>query len=386
MTANAAVHAAAIEHLAGAKTAKSYGAEGRNEQMFVGLAHGVANANAEMLRSHTNERALVQIGSAVLLALVIFVGARGMAIPGADLLVLLLVFARLLPRLTALHGGVQNLVALLPSYGAAARLLDQCAAASEAPTSETRPLPFARTLQLDQVSFTYPGTAVAAVRDVTLTIRAGATTGLAGPSGSGKTTLADIVLGLLDPQAGRVLVDGAALDHEGLDSWRSQIGYVAQDTFLFHDTVRANLEWAHPGASEHDLWEALRSAAAEAFVRALPAQLDTVLGDRGVRLSGGERQRLALARAFLRRPRLLILDEATSALDSENEQVILDALAAQRRHITVVLITHRLGMLKDADVIHVIDEGRVVESGTWASLRSRDGGRLWSLARAQGVD
>ncbi len=127
-------------------------------------------------------------------------------------------------------------------------------------------------------------------------------------------------------------------------------------------------------------------ASAESFVRALPDGLETVLGDRGVRLSGGERQRLALARAFLRRPRLLILDEATSALDAGNEQIILSAIAALHGQMTVLLITHRLGVLKDADDIYVIDEGRVVESGRWNALREHPQGRLASLARAQGVD
>ena len=221
---------------------------------------------------------------------------------------------------------------------------------------------------------------------VTLRVAAGTTIGLAGPSGSGKTTLADLVLGLLEPQAGRVLIDDVPLDATTLGSWRAQIGYVAQDTFLFHDSVRANLIWAKPGASEDEVWSALRMAAADVFVRSLPNGLETVLGDRGVRLSGGERQRLALARAFLRRPRVLILDEATSALDSENEQIILRALSALHGRMTVVLITHRLGALKDADIIHVVDEGRLVESGTWSSLNAGEGGRLWSLARAQGVD
>jgi ATP-binding cassette subfamily C protein len=277
-------------------------------------------------------------------------------------------------------------VSLLPSFTAARRLLRQCEAAAQQPVAQPRPLPFSRSVTLEGVSFAYPGVDRSAVRDVTLTIRAGSTTGVAGPSGGGKTTIADLLLGLLEPGTGQVLVDGALLDAAGLESWRTQIGYVAQDTFLFHDTVRANLVWAQPDATDSQLWDALRMAAADSFVRALADGLETVLGDRGVLLSGGERQRLALARAFLRRPRLLILDEATSALDAGNEQIILSAIGALHGQMTVLLITHRLGVLKDADDIYVIDDGRVVESGRWNALREHPQGRLASLARAQGVD
>ena len=385
-SANAAVHGAAVEHLASAKTTKSYGAEGRNAEIFVRLSHEVADANAAMLREHNDQRAFVQISSAVLLAVLVLVAVRGVAMPGADLLVLLVVFGRLVPRLSTLHSGTLSLVSLLPSFVAAARLAEDCEADSEAPVGNARVVEFARTLSLQDVTFTYPTAEAPAVRAVTLRVAAGTTIGLAGPSGSGKTTLADLVLGLLEPQAGRVLIDDIPLDATTLGSWRAQIGYVAQDTFLFHDSVRANLIWAKPGASEDEVWSALRMAAADVFVRSLPNGLETVLGDRGVRLSGGERQRLALARAFLRRPRVLILDEATSALDSENEQIILRALSALHGRMTVVLITHRLSALKDADIIHVVDEGRLVESGTWSSLNAGEGGRLWSLARAQGID
>jgi ATP-binding cassette, subfamily C, bacterial len=384
--ANVAVHGAAAEHLASAKTTKSYGAEGRNTELFVRLSHEVADANAAMLGEHNDHRAFVQISSAVLLAALVLVAVRGVAMPGADLLVLLVVFGRLVPRLSTLHSGALSLVSLLPSYAVAARLLEDCQTNSETPVGDARVVKFTRTLVLEDVSFTYPTAGTPAVGAVTLRVDAGTTIGLAGPSGGGKTTLADLILGLLEPQSGRVLVDDAPLDASSVGSWRAQIGYVAQDTFLFHDSVRANLIWAKPGATEDEVWSALRTAAAEVFVRALPNGLETVLGDRGVRLSGGERQRLALARAILRRPRLLILDEATSALDSENEQALLTALAALHGRTTVVLITHRLGILKDADIIHVIDEGRLVESGTWTGLRENQGSRLRSLARAQGID
>jgi ATP-binding cassette subfamily C protein len=385
VAANAAVHHAALEHLSSVKTSRSYGAEARNAAIFDSLATEVVAANTQLIGDHASERATVQVASAFVLALLVLAAAKLLALPAPQVLVLLLVFVRLMPRIGALHSGALSLVSQLPAFTKAALLERTAAAARTTQPSSRRSLEFRRGVAVEGVSFSYPGNSRLALDGVSMTIARGATIGIAGASGSGKTTLADVLLGLLTPSAGRVRVDDVELAAETLDDWRRRIGYVSQDTFLFDDTIRANLTWALPGAGEADLWSALRTAAAERFVRALPSGLDTVLGDRGVRLSGGERQRLALARAFLRQPQLLVLDEATSALDAENEQAILEALTAARGRITVVLITHRLSLLKDADVIYVLEEGRMVESGTWAGLGAA-AGRLAALARAQGVD
>jgi ATP-binding cassette subfamily C protein len=371
--ANASVHAAAIEHLAAAKTARSYGAGERSAQVFAGLANEVAAANAEVIAAHTNQRAFVQISSTVVLAVLLYVAARVLALPSADILVFVFIFARLTPRLSA-----------LPAWTAFTGMLRECVAAAEHPTGTATPVSFRSLITLDRVTYSYPHADRPAVADATLQIAAGRVVGLAGPSGCGKTTVADLLLGLLGPDRGSIVIDGAPLTAEGSASWRDQIGYVAQDTFLFHDTVRANLLWAQPAATEDDLRRSLGLAAADRFVGQLPQGLDTVLGDRGVRLSGGERQRLALARALLRHPKLLILDEATSALDSENERAIQESIEGLRGTLTVLVITHRLTTIREADVIYVMDEGRVVESGGWAELLQR-GGRLAKLAQAQGV-
>jgi ATP-binding cassette subfamily C protein len=188
-------------------------------------------------------------------------------------------------------------------------------------------------------------------------------------------------MGLLAPHCGAILIDEQPLDANRLHVWRNQIGYVTQETVLFHDTVRANLLWAAPGATEEELRRALKLAAAEEFVDALPNGLDTMLGDYGARLSGGERQRLALARAFLRHPSLLILDEATSALDTENEQRIQHAIAQLHGHMTILLISHRLSTIQKADMIYVLERGRVVEAGTWDELSVPGNGRLSTLSR-----
>ena len=237
--------------------------------------------------------------------------------------------------------------------------------------------PFTRAVECRQVTFTYRGDGeTPALQDVSLKIAAQTTTAIVGPSGAGKSTLADLLMGLVTPSAGSVCVDDVPLSPERLQAWRRQVGYVSQETFLFHDSVRANLLWAQPEATDDDIWRALEQAAADDFVRQLPNGLDTIVGDRGLLLSGGERQRLSLARALLRRPQVLILDEATSSLDSENERRIQAAIDHLHEQITIVVITHRLTTIRNADVIYVIERGRV--GGVWivgraCGFAARDG-------------
>ena len=215
--------------------------------------------------------------------------------------------------------------------------------------------------------------------EVDLVIPAQRTTALVGPSGSGKSTIADLLTGLLQPDSGEIEVDGHSLSASDLPAWRRGIGYVPQEVFLFHDTVRANLLWACPEAEESEVWQALERAAAD-FVRQLPKGLETEIGERGVRLSGGERQRLALARALLIRPKLLILDEATSNLDVENERRIQRALAELRGQMTIVIIAHRLSSIRNADQIVVVEDGAIVERGSWEELHGRIDSRLAALS------
>jgi ATP-binding cassette, subfamily C, bacterial len=261
----------------------------------------------------------------------------------------------------------------------------QCEAAAESGAERSEEVELRDSIRLEGVSFSYDGEGtIAAIRDLDLAIRVGETTAIVGPSGAGKSTIADLIMGLVAPTRGRVLIGDAPLGPELLRSWRSQIGYVAQETFLFNDTVRANLLWARPDAGDEEIWQALELAAGE-FVFELPQGLETVLGDRGVRLSGGERQRIALARALLREPSLLILDEATSALDSENERRIQSAVEGLQGRMTILIITHRLSTIRRADVIHVVESGRLVESEDWQRLMGKEDGRFAALAEAQGI-
>lgn len=378
------LHAAIAEYFGGMKTAKSYDNEDRHVEAFVRLSRRVRDVALSTIGGYAQMRQATATGTALVLVLVVYVGVEIVRLSPAHLLVLLFVFARLMPRLNGLLEGAQVFVSMLPALAAIENLRASCEAEREPQGTGSSPVQFSRDIQLDRVSFSYRADGSGMLQDVTLTIPAGSLTALVGPSGAGKTTLADLLLGLIVPDQGVVRIDGVPLDGTRLKAWRALVGYVTQDTFLYHASVRENLHWSRPLASDDDIWLALERAAAADFVRALPDGLNTVVGDRGALISGGERQRLSLARALLRRPRLLILDEATGALDAENEGRILEALNALRGTITIVLITHRLALTRAADMIHVIEDGRMVESGAWHTLQQRQG-RFLSLLEGQGA-
>jgi ATP-binding cassette subfamily B protein len=194
-----------------------------------------------------------------------------------------------------------------------------------------------------------------------------------GPSGAGKTTLTYLMPRLYDPSAGAIRIDGHDVRDVTLESLSAQIGMVTQETYLFHDTIRTNLQYARLDASQHELEEACRVANIHEFIQALPDGYDTIVGERGYRLSGGEKQRIALARVILKNPRILVLDEATSSLDSESEALIQDALGKVMAQRTSIVIAHRLSTILAADLILVLDRGKIVEQGNHASLLAQGG-------------
>jgi ATP-binding cassette, subfamily C, bacterial len=387
------LYAAATEHLSGMKTAKSYGAEERSASIFSGLARRVAKMQVNATRNYAETTFWFTISAAVVLSGVLYISLEVLSISAAGVLLLLLLFNRMVPLFSTIQLNYQLFLNGLPAFAGVMEIQARCEAAaefeSELPVSDGElgnRVELNREVRLADLSFAYDGEGeLSTLHGLDLTIRAGETAAIVGPSGAGKSTVADLIMGLIVPDQGHVLVDGTPLRPELISSWRSQIGYVAQDTFLFNDTVRANLLWACPGANEGEIDRTLRLAAAEDFVQNLPEGKETILGDRGVRLSGGERQRLALARALLRRPSLLILDEATSALDSENERRIQSAIEGLHGQMTILIITHRLSTIKGADVIYVLERGRLVESGGWEALLDNESGRFSALASAQGM-
>lgn len=384
--AMSSLHGAVTEHIAGMKTAKSYGAEDRHAEIFAGLTERVQSMYIRAVRNQAEVKHWFDIGSVLLLSFILCVSVRILAVPTAQALLVLFLFTRIMPRCSDLQQSYQSFMNFLPAFASVMAMQARCEAATEPRVQGKERCELRHSVRLEQVSFGYEENGGAPVlRNLELSIRARETTAIVGPSGAGKSTVADLVMGLIVPDRGRLLVDGAPLSPARMGAWREQIGYVAQDTFLFHDTVRGNLLWARPEATTEEMRQALRLAAAGEFVSRLPEGLDTVLGDRGVLVSGGERQRLALARALLRRPSLLILDEATSSLDSENENRIQRAIETLRGDMTILVITHRLSTVRRADVIHVLDQGSLVESGTWDELFAREGGRFRALWTAQDI-
>lgn len=379
------LYSASIEHLGAMKTVKSYGAEGRSANIFSERTGRTMETYLAGNRNYASAGFWFSVGSATILSVILLVSLEFLELPAASLLFLLVLFNRMIPLFGGIQQSLQSFMGAVPAFARTAEMRRRLEAAAEACQGHREEVGLRDALRLQGVSFGYEGGRRPTIRDLDLTVEAGGTVALVGPSGAGKSTVADLVSGLLAPMGGRVLLDGRPLEGGTRSSWRDRIGYVAQETFLFNDTVRSNLLWAKPGADDEEIHEALDLAAAREFVEGLPDGIGTTLGDRGVRLSGGERQRLALARALLRRPSLLILDEATSALDSENERRVLDAVEGLRGRLTILLITHRLSAARFADVVHVLEEGELVESGEPDALLAKEGGRFAALCEAQGL-
>ncbi|WP_306204127.1 ABC transporter ATP-binding protein [Actinoplanes sp. RD1] len=234
-------------------------------------------------------------------------------------------------------------------------------------------------LRFEDVTFTYPGASSAAVAGVTLDVPAGSSLALVGETGSGKSTLAALIARLYDPDAGRVTVDGIDVRDLRLADLASIVGVVSQETYLLHTTIRENLRYARPDATDEQIEQAARAAQIHDLIAALPDGYDTVVGSRGHRFSGGEKQRIAIARTLLRDPRILVLDEATSALDTETERAVQRAFDELSKGRTTVTIAHRLSTVRDADRIAVVDHGRILESGSHEDLVA-EGGRYALLA------
>jgi ABC-type multidrug transport system fused ATPase/permease subunit len=272
---------------------------------------------------------------------------------------------------------VQHFAHAMPAYEKIRKLENDLAAAEAANAGPTCPvidLPDGP-IVFSGVSFVHDAASSSSnsaggVRDLDLIIDLGSIVGIAGPSGAGKTTFADLLVGLYPPQSGTILIGGVPLRGPSVTAWRNSVSYVAQDPFLFHDTIRRNLLWANPEVDEAALWSVLGMVGAEEIVRNAAQGLDTVVGERGTLLSGGERQRLCLARAMLRRPHLLVLDEATSAIDIEGEHALFERLLLVTPRPTIVMIAHRLESLRHCQRILLFEGGMMVSDGGGNTFRA----------------
>ncbi len=392
-------------NVGGAMLLKLFGRRGEEDDLFAERAAVVRDLGVRISLVTRIFGAAMMLIPALATAVVYGVGGQ-LAISNSLTVGTMLALATLLLRLLGPLQGLSNVridvMTALVSFERVFEVLDLPSLIQEKPDAVTLPREASR-LEFDHVAFTYPKAddvslasleAVARVEsrdhvqvlhDVTFAAEPGEMVALVGPSGAGKTTITHLVARLYDVDAGAVRVGGHDVRDVTLQSLEDVVGYVTQDAHMFHDTIRTNLLYANPGAGDREVWSALEAAQIATLVRALPDGLETVVGDRGYRLSGGERQRLAIARLLLKAPAIVVLDEATAHLDSESEAAVQRALDAALEGRTSLVIAHRLSTVRNADLILVVDGGRIVQSGTHAQLL-RAGGLYADLYRTQFVD
>jgi len=361
-----------IDHLAGAKEAKIFGAGDQHAKAFGSVAGQISDSRLRFEVAKGAMHFAFVVAATVAVATTIFVAITMLEVAPVSLMLLLAIYSRLTPRVLRSQNDYQEVLHALGAYNSILNLQHRCEEFEEQSqeAGESKAFVEAPTIELNDAGFCYERDSnVWALKNITAKIPARGITAIVGHSGSGKSTLADLLLGLLSPEAGTITVDGQKIEKQ-LGAWRKSVGYVPQETFLLHDTLKANLCWGNPDATDDGIQEALRIASLEDVVAALPDGLQTIVGERGTRLSGGERQRLALARAILRKPSVLILDEATSALDLKNAKQIEETLSTLSASITIIVIAHQKSAVRHAQHMIVLENGRVSEHGAPESLGS----------------
>jgi ATP-binding cassette subfamily C protein len=372
--ANRRVQQTVEEGLTGIKLIKILRSENRQSQLMLEIRSLLRKRTLQFAHLNAAMTFIFQSLVALFMVTLLYVGIETFDLSLPTLLILVLIFARLTPRIREVQTQINNILhshAVLTNY----QDLMRAAGAEREETLSVQlgdKIPFNKSIKLSGVSFSYKSRGVPSLCDIDIEIPCRKTTAIMGTSGSGKSTLADLIMGLLTPDAGTIEIDGVLLDEDNRLSWRKSVAYMPQDVFLFHDTIRNNLLWADENATDDELEKALKFASAD-FVFHLPEQLETVVGDAGQRLSGGEKQRIALARAMIQKPELIILDEATSALDLENEARIRDTIDKLHDDITVIVIGHRLPTLENSDQLIILENGRVKETGKWAEIIGNSG-------------
>jgi ABC-type multidrug transport system fused ATPase/permease subunit len=376
---NAEVSGRLTESLSGVRVVKGYHAEEREHDVFT---RGVQRLLDNVIRSLTTMSVMslsTTVLGGVVSALVMYVGGRQVVhgkITSGDFISYIALLAFMIAPVFQVVGIGTQLTEAVAGLERTREVLDERPEDEDPRRTVTLP-DIVGELVFDDVTFAYePGKPV--LQDVSFRSQPGTVTALVGSSGSGKSTIIGLVAAFHVPLSGRVLVDGVDLATVRLDSYRTRLGVVLQESFLFDGTIRENVAFSRPYASEEDILAACRIARVDEFAERFPETYDTIIGERGVKLSGGQRQRVSIARAILADPRILILDEATSSLDSESEMLIQEGLAQLMRGRTTFVIAHRLSTIRRADQILVVEAGKIVERGTHATLYAL-GGRYRDL-------
>lgn len=364
------------EAISGIRQVKVFSAEGRVHALYSTWVQSLREIQTRhwltmFLPHHVTEMFWVGV-----LSLLLGLPALGIGVDSGDMLPIIAVFSvsafRIGPYVSRISQGWLTLNFLAPALRLIGELLEPPSVRASLQVQKPAIRSLDQAIMFADVTFSY-GNARPALSRVSVSFNRGETTAVIGPSGAGKSTLVDLIVRLYEPASGSITVDGRDLRDYDLASWLSLIGFVSQDTFIFHGTIRDNIAFSRPDVPMEKIEAAARKANAHDFIERCPRGYETVIGERGLKLSGGERQRIAIARALLRDPEVLIFDEATSALDTQSEALIQDAIAAISRDRTVIVIAHRLSTVVQADKIVVLECGRVVEEGTHASLLGRGG-------------
>jgi ATP-binding cassette subfamily C protein len=341
-------------------------AAGQNRQVnfvaeFTGSLDRLKREQLAYIGQENRNRLVASIIAGLVGLLIAFVGLVLFDVQAAVILTMLFIFSRISTPAMQMSQMLQQFAGTVPAHAEFLQL-ERDLAAQDVPDTRPAPAIAPGAIVFRDVGFHYDRTsrAGAGVERLNLIIAPGTFLGVSGPTGAGKTTFADLLIGLLEPQSGEIVVGGTPLRGAAAISWRDRVSYVVQDPYLFRDTIRRNLSWANPRASDAEIWDALATAGVDDFVAALPAGLDTVLGERGTLISGGERQRLCLARAVLRRPFLFVLDEATSAIDVPAEKKIIKAMLDLKPRPTIVMIAHRDQSLAYCDRLLRLQNGSAV--------------------------
>ncbi|WP_166238578.1 ABC transporter ATP-binding protein [Paenibacillus turpanensis] len=373
------------DQMNGIKDIKSNSLEASYNEWFRSLCMQISDNIVRFVKLQAASKFYYKAASAIMITVFIYLSFEVFTVQAEQLMLIVVIFARLWPRFTSIQSSSEQLAQSIPAFHTLIDLNQECSLAEEAAVMRrtAKPMEIERGIECKHLYYRYPGESNDTLKDITISVPANQMTAIVGKSGAGKSTLVDLIMGLIQPNEGQVLVDGKQLSEDDIVAYRSSIGYVSQDPFLFHTSIRENLQLVKPEATDQEMWSALRFSSAEEVVKALPKGLDTIIGDRGIRLSGGERQRIVLARAILRTPALLILDEATSALDTENENKIQQALEQLKGTMTIIVIAHRLSTIRNADQVLVLENGEVVEYGGFQQLAHKEKGTFQRLLQQQ---
>ena len=376
------------ETLSGHQVVKSFGSEVMESARFREAGRRLRRSNLKYVMQQAIASPLIEfMGALTIVGLLIYARSEirtGVMTTGefTSFVVTLLLLYEPMKRLVGIHNIFQQ------ALGASQKVFEYLDRPATVISGTVAVKEFTREIAIEHLTFRYPTSEGPVLTDLSLRVKAGEIVALVGPSGAGKSTLASLLPRFYDPEAGRIEIDGVNVRELTLESLRKLIGTVAQDTFLFNDTVANNLRYGRPEASEADVREAARNALALEFIEELPQGFETMIGERGTRLSGGQRQRISIARALLKNAPILVLDEATSHLDTESEVLVQGALGNLMQGRTVIVIAHRLSTVRRADRIVVLEKGRIVETGRHEELVGAGGmyQRLYELQFSEGVD